>query len=305
MRNSILFLGLLLASIAHADVSDSGNLTIGGQGVVAGSMTVQGPGGLGVTYGVATSTLTASSATLTATGSSVYTLTSSSGIHVLNGEIRLEQGAYIRWPDMRTSTTSSSGTGSNNFTSTVTVGPSVYTTTANYAAILNNSPSLVVSTNIVGVTAVTITNILSSMTYTLLVEGAKNTSAGDLGVRFNNDSTNDFAHVAHCDNAVTANAPSSTADSAILFDETNNQIAAGGVFGLTFDFRSDRKDTRKILGHFEFRADAVAGTLSHCEGVGAYHGSLQVTSMTVMTNGGTIDATILLYAYPVQSGSSQ
>jgi hypothetical protein len=293
---------------AYADVSDSGNLTIGGQGVIAGSMSVQGAGGLSVTYGLSASTLIASSATLTAIGSpSIYALTTSSGIHILNGEIRLEQGAYIRWPDSHTSTTpvSGGGGGTNNFSSTVTIGPTVYTTTANYSAILNNSPSLVVSTNIVGVNAVTITNILSSMTYTLLVEGAKNVAAGDLGVRFNNDGANNFGHVAHCDNAVTANAPSSTADSAILFDETNNQIAAGGVFGLTFDFRTDRKDTRKILGHFEFRADAVAGTLSHCEGVGTYHGSTQVTSLTVMTNGATMDATVLLYAYPVQSGSSQ
>jgi hypothetical protein len=135
MKIFTLLLGMALVTAAHADVSDSGNLTIGGQGVIAGSMTVQGSGGLSVTYGVTASTLTASSATLTATGSSVYALTSSSGIHVLNGEIRLEQGAYIRWPDQHTSTTSSAGGGSVITSSFTAVKSGTITQTAPRVAV--------------------------------------------------------------------------------------------------------------------------------------------------------------------------
>lgn len=43
MRGLIpLFVLLVFVPTAHADISDSGNLTIGGQGVIQGSMTVQG-----------------------------------------------------------------------------------------------------------------------------------------------------------------------------------------------------------------------------------------------------------------------
>src|SRR3569832_2325574 len=41
---SMFVLGLALISSARADVSDSGNLSIGGNGVIVGSMTVQGSG---------------------------------------------------------------------------------------------------------------------------------------------------------------------------------------------------------------------------------------------------------------------
>lgn len=46
-----------------------------------------------------TAAITASSATLTASGTNIYTLTSSSGIHVLNGKIKLDSGAFLEWPD--------------------------------------------------------------------------------------------------------------------------------------------------------------------------------------------------------------
>lgn len=75
--------------------------------------------------------ITASSATFTATGSNIYSLTSSSGIHILAGG--------ITWPDGTTSTTATSGGGSsgdaslsstqtfsgaNTFTGTTTFGGS-------------------------------------------------------------------------------------------------------------------------------------------------------------------------------------
>ncbi|MBI3289111.1 MAG: tail fiber domain-containing protein [Elusimicrobia bacterium] len=48
----------ILASPSRADISDSGSATIGGQEILAGSMTVSGAGGLGVTYGVTAGTAT-------------------------------------------------------------------------------------------------------------------------------------------------------------------------------------------------------------------------------------------------------
>lgn len=52
-----------------------------------------------------TGALSASSATLTGTGATIYSLTSSSGVHVLNGRVKLESGALVEWPDGTTQVT--------------------------------------------------------------------------------------------------------------------------------------------------------------------------------------------------------
>jgi hypothetical protein len=86
MKALIFLAGLAFVPTANADVSDSGNLSIGGNGIIVGSMTVIGT-------------------------SAMYGLTTSTGIHVLNGAVKLESGAYVQWSDGTTSTTSSSGGG--------------------------------------------------------------------------------------------------------------------------------------------------------------------------------------------------
>src|SRR3569832_251985 len=88
--------GLMVPPLIHADVSDSGNLSIGGNGIIFGSMTVIGP-------------IAGSSVTLSSSGAGAYDLTSSTGIHVLSGPIALESGAYIKWADGSTSTTAAGG----------------------------------------------------------------------------------------------------------------------------------------------------------------------------------------------------
>src|SRR3569832_2316794 len=90
--------GLMVTPLIHADVSDSGNLSIGGNGIIYDSMTVIGP-------------IAGSSVTLSSSGAGAYDLTSSTGIHVLSGQIKLESGAYIKWADGSTSTTASAGGG--------------------------------------------------------------------------------------------------------------------------------------------------------------------------------------------------
>lgn len=95
----LLSMTLGLAVSARADISDSGNLTIGGQAMIVGSMTVTGP-------------IAGSSITLSTTGAQVYALTTSTGIHILNGRLKLEVGSYIEWPDGKTSTTSATAASS-------------------------------------------------------------------------------------------------------------------------------------------------------------------------------------------------
>lgn len=99
----------------RADVVDSGNLQIGGQGVFGGSVTVQG-NALGVNGSV-----TAASVTLTGTGAQSFALTTASGIHVTNGKVQLGQGSFIEWSDGSRSTTASSPSGGVTFASTYTL----------------------------------------------------------------------------------------------------------------------------------------------------------------------------------------
>lgn len=84
-------LTLVLAVSARADVSDSGNLTIGGQGVIQGTMTVQG------------SAFSVGGATFSVAGGSI----------TMGGRLNAA-AAGIKWADGTTSTTSSSGAGAGN-----------------------------------------------------------------------------------------------------------------------------------------------------------------------------------------------
>lgn len=88
-----------LALPAKADIVDGGSLQIGGQGLFGGTVTVQG-NALGVAGGVS-----ATSASLSGSGAQIYSLTTSSGIHVINGKLKLDSGAMIQWPDNTVSTT--------------------------------------------------------------------------------------------------------------------------------------------------------------------------------------------------------
>lgn len=57
---------------------------------------------------IAISSVTATSMTLTSSAASDFAATSSSGIHVLQGRVKLNPGAYIEWPDGSISTSANS-----------------------------------------------------------------------------------------------------------------------------------------------------------------------------------------------------
>jgi len=69
------------------------------------------------TYGLAAATaaltgaLSAASATLTGGGAAPYSLTTSSGIHLLAGQFYMENGSTLRWPDGTVTSTSPAGGG--------------------------------------------------------------------------------------------------------------------------------------------------------------------------------------------------
>ena len=100
-----------------------------GSGASKSTFTIAG--NLQIPYGISaatanfTSAVTASSATLSATGAGIYALTSSTGIHVLNGQIKFESGSYIQWADGSTSTAAASGGETSYFAPAKTFGSSV------------------------------------------------------------------------------------------------------------------------------------------------------------------------------------
>jgi len=211
IRLALVLTAIGLAAPASADTSDSGNLTIGGQGIIVGSMTVQGGGGLGATYGITTSSITASSATLSATGASIYSLTTSSGIHVLNGKLKLESGSYITWPDGTTSTTSAGGggagnvvlsatqtfTGANTFASSVTIsgaifaGPTSYSSTATLTGTFMNGWNTVSISSFQNVSQVFLYGLASSTTYRGSCALYKKT-VGNIYVQLNGDAGGNY-----------------------------------------------------------------------------------------------------------------
>lgn len=100
MTRKIFFLiALGIAVPVRADISDSGNLTIGGQGIIQGTMTVQGSG------------FSVGGTTFTVAGGSV----------TLGGRLNAA-AAGIKWADGTTSTTAASGGGGGVATSSATYG---------------------------------------------------------------------------------------------------------------------------------------------------------------------------------------
>lgn len=104
---SLALIALVFASPARADVSDSGNLTIGGQGIIQGTMTVQGAGFSvgGTTFSVAGGSVT------------------------LGGRLNAA-AAGIKWADGSTSTSASSGGSAPVFNATYTYAGNGETTTS-------------------------------------------------------------------------------------------------------------------------------------------------------------------------------
>lgn len=216
-----------LALPARADIVDSGALQIGGQGIIGGTMTVQGSA---FSVGGATFVVTGSSvgirtgapaAALDVAGSAqfgsgvlkstfaatpaagTYALTLSSGAKLSNGgPIELTSGGYIKWPDGTTSTTASAGgignailaatqafSGQNTFAGTLVVGKSSYTMAADYNSTIVGGCSVVASTNPAGDPGSwTFTSLRSTGTYELRISGIMGAGSSFWSAIINSDS---------------------------------------------------------------------------------------------------------------------
>lgn len=165
---------------ARADLSDSGNLTIGGTGVIQGTMTVQG------------AEFSVGGTTFSVAGGSV----------TLGGRLNAA-AAGIKWADGSTSTTASAGGGSGNvvltatqtfsgvntFTSTTTFGPSGRSNVLDYSRVTKGVWSVVSYSSFTAASTVTFTNINPTYSHRFTLRSHQSGANGFYLLRFNDDST--------------------------------------------------------------------------------------------------------------------
>jgi hypothetical protein len=280
---------LVLAGPARADVSDSGNLTIGGTGVIQGTMTVQG------------SAFSVGGTTFTVAGGSV----------TLGGRLNAS-AAGIKWADGTTSTTSAAGGGSGNavltatqtwsgantFTSSVTVGPSVYTTTANYNAVIKNVWSVVSTAAFTSVSSVDFTNWSSSYSYQFLCRFTIS-ATGNLRMRLSGNTSTVYTYAGYESGAGGSSAVGAASQTSMQM----LTLAGGPVSGAEISFSGMLMPypTTEVQGFFDASTDATqpaayAASFSH---VGLYYYGA-FTGMNVGMTAGNITGNCKILALVVQ-----
>lgn len=286
----------VLALPAWADIVDSGSLIIGSQGVIGGTFTVQGTA-LGVAGAVS-----ATSATLSGMGAQIYSLTTSSGIHILAGG--------VRWPDgtMSTSAAAAGGvgnaqlsatqtwSGANTFASTTTVGnSSVYTTTLSYASVVRGGWSVVALSSFTSVSGVTLTNFISSYTFRIAYNVRQNTNDAYFQMLINEDTTSSrYFSEGIGYNGGQGNSGSYVCSSALnaanYFCLNNNgggdkpkagKAALGELFIATDP--GDRKNVWIRAQQVFYNGTTTTGT----SGGGTYQGVSEISTVHLMPNTGT------------------
>lgn len=245
-------IALALAASARADVSDSGSLTIGGQGVIQGTMTVQG------------SAFSVGGTTFSVAGGSV----------TLGGQLNVS-AAGIKWADGTVSVSSSGGgvgnvvltatqtfSGANTFTSSITVGPSVYGATITANSVVVNGWTTVANTSFSAATDVWIYGFRSSATYVVHIELVP-TAVSVLTMKVNNTSgVNDYSYYNNCWN--TASGPISISGQA-----TNPIRLIGSNYLARY---ADNGAATGYIGQFTMGV-VPGGTMIYAYGQSSYIGS--------------------------------
>lgn len=307
-------------SPAWANIEDSGSLLIGGQGIIGGTVTVQGSA-LGVAGAVS-----ATSATLSGSGSSVYSLTSSSGIHVVNGKLKFEAGSFIEWADLSKSTTASAGgggnailsatqtfSGANTFSSsivvpnsasialqagsTMTAGPTVYSSTLSVTGRIVGQENLVAVSSGNGLSAQYFYGFSGSTTppagyYKIFCRGVKNTT-GNIYWQANGDANNNYEYYM-CGGNISnycslEGSVGQTSHGQLSGGIESIRDASGFMFEATF---ATQKANSNLMAPFV--ADYMNGggggnTMTHTYGSSLWRGGSAFSSLKIYFSAGTAD----------------
>lgn len=257
MKKLLVSIVFLACSPAYADISDSGNLVIGGTATIQGN-----------SFSVGGSTLSVSQGTVTA-----------------GGLLQLS-GSGIKFGDGTTQTTAAS----DSFGSTVTIGPSIYSTTASYAAVLRGGWSIVASTRLVNNTAsVLFTSLNSSYTHRWTFNLRWGTG-GALQLRINNDSSSRYRWDEVNMGSDGTPADFSNNNTSLIALTAGQTVGNGGPAGLILGTR----------GNFECSALPNGRSDVNCAGITSYANTTDTGFRKSLWNGHKMPSTtwtsLLLFA---------
>jgi hypothetical protein len=196
-------------------------------------------------------------------------------------------------------------TGPAVFSSSVTVGPTVYSTTASYAAVLNGGCAAVVNSSFTAVSVVYITG-LSSAAYHHQYEfwGTKAT-AGHINARFNSDSGSNVVFINRGNNSANGGplgwVSAGTADFAITECNGATTIADATDFASKGDiFANPPKNNHlNFFGQARYLYGARSSSDVTCYGIGGdYYGAAPLTTLTLTASAGTFSGYLTIKACP-------
>lgn len=261
---------------ARADIVDGGSLTIGGQGVIGGTLTVQGQDSSGFSI-KASSSIQAQCVTL--------------------------QGGQICGPASGNAALSStnSWTAPQTFASSVTIGPAVYSTTANYTSLVVGGCSTVLYASFTAAGTLYMTGISSAAYKHLLTFNAKKTTTGNIQLTVNNDTGSNYWN---------ANAGVNTSGTVV---KKNGVL---GYFDMVACYTDTPEDNTKMTSNLTIlnapklhnnvifsgygRYNAALGDSDHdvgCYGLsGHFIGSSPMTSLKITNSAGTMTGWLTLEA---------
>lgn len=283
-----LALGLTAAS-SRADISDSGNLTIGGNGVFQGTTTVQG------------NSFSVGGATFTVAGGSV----------TLGGRLNVS-AAGIKWADGTVSVSSAAGGGSGNavlsatqtwsganiFASSVTVGPTTYGVALDFSKTLKGGWSIVASTAVTaltGTTGATFTNWDSSYTCRIHWSMSQTSAAGIYKLQFD-DTGNNYYFADRLDTITGGTQIDGSAGGAYigLSGVTSVGTSNGGSFGGYVEIvRSPNSNVNATVYGQSFCVNqTLTNVAARWDIGGAYIGSTNITTVKFFASAGAMTGTI-------------
>ncbi|MBI5247299.1 MAG: hypothetical protein HY923_08960 [Elusimicrobia bacterium] len=207
--------------------------------------------------------VTASSASLTATGSNIYSLTSSSGIHILAGG--------ITWPDGTTSVSSASSSG------------------ASFA----NEWQWVADTVAVNDVGVGFSNLTSSVAYRIEIDIIANTATSKLVLTFNGDTATNYSYsyLSESDTNAQLNAGGVGQTSITLCADSSS---VGGEFHGDVDFATAYSLPKKVMVKSMWTYLSTTAILNGHSG-GRYVGSSTLSSAKISIGSGTMKGVVKLF----------
>jgi hypothetical protein len=306
-RQILMLIALGVAAPVHADVSDSGNLTIGGTGVIQGTMTVQGGafsvGGSSFTVAGGSATvansLTAKNIVGTASGTFNAVFGNGSALTALTGA-NISAGALgsgvIASSVAATGVGAKSTCGSATISCAFDVNVDGRITRVSSATISGTGGSggliFIASVTVTAVTAVTFSSLAADTQYSVVFSLTQNTSASNLFIRFNGDSGSNYrtAGFVTVDSSINASF-GSTGTTQAAINGGNQMNSASQAMG-EISFASMPGTNTTITGNFN--VTHFDGNERNSSG-GFRYANSAISSFSLNTNAGTVTGNVALY----------